>query len=174
MVHIKKPKIQINWSKRAIVETLIFRKIMPLKRFLQITEFFHFVNNDTTDEMDKLRKVEPVINYFNKKFKKIYAMKENIAIDKSLMKFKGRMFYKQFNPLKKTNFERKFYKLCESTSGYCYDFTIYSGNDKTNLGYSACESVGIELSKSILYKGYTLYIGNWYSSPKLFLILVKN
>ena len=56
MVHIKKPKIQINWSKRAIVETLIFRKIMPLKRFLQITEFFHFVNNDTTDEMDILIK----------------------------------------------------------------------------------------------------------------------
>ena len=101
-------------------------------------------------------------------------MKENIAIDESLMKFKGRMFYIQFNPLKKTKFERKFYKLCESTSGYCYDFTIYSGNDKTNLGYSACESVGIELSKSILYKGHTLYIGNWYSSPKLFLILVKN
>ena len=56
MVHIKKPKIQINWSKRAIVETLIFRKTMPLKRFLQITEFFHFVNNDTTDEMDILIK----------------------------------------------------------------------------------------------------------------------
>ena len=96
-------------------------------------------------------------------------MKENIAMYESLMKFEGRMFYKQFNPLKKTKFERKFYKLCESTSGYCYDFTIYSGNDKTNLGYNACESVGIELSKSILHKGHTLYIGNWYSS---FLILI--
>lgn len=90
-------------------------------------------------------------------------MKENIAIDESLMKFKGRMFHKQFNLSKKTKFEKKFYKLCESTSGYCYNFTIYSSNDKTNLGYSASESVVTELSKSVLYKGHTLYIGNWYS-----------
>ena len=56
MAQVKKPKIQINWSKRAIVETLIFRKTMPLKRFLQSTKFFHFVNFDTTDEMNILIK----------------------------------------------------------------------------------------------------------------------
>ncbi|CAD1469407.1 unnamed protein product, partial [Heterotrigona itama] len=27
---------------------------------------------------------------------------------------------------------------------------------------------------SILHKGHTLYIDNWYSSPKLFLTLVEN
>lgn len=69
MVRAKQPKIQINWCKRAIIEIPISRKSMPLKRFLQITEFFQFINNDTNDEMDKLRKVKPVINYFNKKFK---------------------------------------------------------------------------------------------------------
>ena len=100
---------------------------MLLKKFLQITRFFHFVNNDTTDEMDKLRKVKPVVNYFNKNFKEIYVMEENIAIDESLMKFKGRMFYKQFNPSKR--FMIKFYKLCESSSAYCYNFKIYSVND---------------------------------------------
>lgn len=100
---------------------------MPLKRFLQITRFFHFVNNDTTDEIDKLRKVKSVVNYFNKKFKEVYVMEENIAIDKSLMKFKERMSYKQFNPSKR--FAIKFYKLYESSSAYCYNFKIYSGND---------------------------------------------
>lgn len=44
--------------------------------------------------MDKLRKVKPVINYLNKKFKEVYVMEENIAIDESLIKFKGRMSYK--------------------------------------------------------------------------------
>lgn len=127
VAQVKKPKIQMNWSNRVIIKTPIFRKTMPLKKFLQITRFFHFVNNDTTDEMDKLHKVKPVVNYFNKKFKEVYVMEENITIDKSLMKFKGRMFYKQFNLSKR--FAIKFYKLCESSSVYCYNFKIYSGND---------------------------------------------
>ncbi|CAL7934534.1 unnamed protein product [Xylocopa violacea] len=101
MAQVRKPKIQMNWSKRAIIETPIFRKSMSLKRFLQITRFLHFVNNDATDNRDKLRKVRPVINYFNKKFKEVYEMEENIVIDESLMKFKGRMSYRQFNPPKR-------------------------------------------------------------------------
>lgn len=171
MAQVKKPKIQMNWSKRAIIETPICRKSMSLRRFLQITRFLHFANNDVTDNRDKLRKVR---NYFNEKFKDVYVMEENIAIDESLMKFKGRMSCKQFNPLKRARFGIKFYKLCESASGYCYNFKIYSGNDKTNPDYSASETVVMELLKSILNKGHTLYIDNWYSSPKLFLTLVKN
>lgn len=174
MAQVKKPKIQINWSKRAIIETPIFRKCMPLRRFLQITRFLHFADNDATDNRDKLRKVTPVINYFNKKFKDVYIMEENIAIDESLMKFKGRMSCKQFNPSKRARFGIKFYKLCESASGYCYNFKIYAGNDKTTLDYSASETVVMELLQSIRNKGHTLYIDNWYSSPKLFLTLVRN
>lgn len=33
MAQIKKSNIQMYWSKRAVVETPIFRKIMPFKRF---------------------------------------------------------------------------------------------------------------------------------------------
>ncbi|XP_015433735.1 PREDICTED: piggyBac transposable element-derived protein 4-like [Dufourea novaeangliae] len=147
---------------------------MPLRRFLQITRFLHFANNDVTGNRNKLRKVRPVINYFNEKFKDVYVMEENIAIDESLMKFKERMSCKQFNPSKRARFGIKFYKLCESASGYCYNFKIYSGNDKTNPDYSASKTFVMELLKSILNKGHTLYIDNWYSSPKLFLTLVKN
>lgn len=174
MAQVKKPKIQMNWSKRAIIETPIFRKCMPLRRFLQITRFLHFANNHASDNRDKLRKVKSVINYFNEKFKDVYVMEEDIAIDESLMKFKGRMSCKQFNPSKRARFGIKFYKLCESVSGYCYNFKIYSGNDKLNLDYSASESVVMELSQSILDRGHTLYIDSWYSSPKLFLTLVRN
>lgn len=45
------------------------KKSMPLRRFLQISGFLHFANNNVPDNRDKLRKVRPVINYFNEKFK---------------------------------------------------------------------------------------------------------
>jgi len=63
--------------------------------------------------------------------------------------------------------------------GLCYDFKIYTGNDKINSNDSASESVVKELSQLVLYKGlliylYTLYLDNWYFSPKLFITLVNS
>jgi hypothetical protein len=118
--------------------------------------------------------VKPVINYFNEKFKDVYVIEENIAIDGIVNEIKGHLSCKQFNPSKRARFEIKFDKLCESASGFCYNCKIYSGEDKINPDCSASETVVMELLKSILNKGHTLYIGNWYSSPKLFLTFDKN
>ncbi|KAK2575211.1 hypothetical protein KPH14_002631 [Odynerus spinipes] len=43
--------------------------------------------------------------------------------------------------------------------------------DRIDRNDSASENVVIELSKSIIDKGYTLFLDNWYSSPNLFLKL---
>ncbi len=174
MAQVKKPRIQMNWSKKAIIDTPIFRKTMPLKRFSQITRFFHFADNNACKIADKLRKVKPVIKYFNKKFQELYVMEEDIAIDESLMKFKGRLSYKQYNPSKRARYGIKFYKLCESASGYCYNFKIYSGKDKKIINQGASQAIVMELSKPILNKGHTIYLDNWFSSPKLYLTLVEN
>lgn len=80
-------------------------------------------------------------------------MKKNISIDELFMKFKGCITYKQFNPSKRAIFSIKFCKLCESNSGYCYDFKIYTSHDKINCDDSAPESVVKELSQSVLYRG---------------------
>ncbi|XP_043593045.1 piggyBac transposable element-derived protein 4-like isoform X2 [Bombus pyrosoma] len=99
-------------------------------------------------------------------------MQENVTIDESLMKYKGHLSYKQFNPSEGVRFGIKFYKLCESKSGYCYDLKIYTGSDKINSGDSASESVVKELSQSILHKGHTLYLNN--CSTKLFKTLINS
>nr|XP_033190357.1 piggyBac transposable element-derived protein 4-like [Bombus vancouverensis nearcticus] len=98
MAEVKKPTIQMNWSKKAVIETPIFRKTMPFKRFLQITRCLHFSDNNSVNNTDKLCKIKPVINFFNQRFKEVYTMQENITIDESLMKYKGHLSYKQFNP----------------------------------------------------------------------------
>jgi len=58
--------------------------------------------------------------------------------------------------------------------GLCYDFKVYTGNDKINSNDSASESVVKELSQLVLYKRHTLYLDNWYFSPKLFITLVNS
>ncbi|XP_043498457.1 piggyBac transposable element-derived protein 4-like [Polistes fuscatus] len=173
IAQIKKPNIQMHWSKREVIETPIFAKVMPLKRFTQISRCLHFSNNLTDRNNDRLHKIRPIITYWNEKFNNIYTPKEHISIDESLMRYKGRLIYKQFNPSKRAKFGIKIYKLCEASTGFCSKFKIYTGEDKVDLTDSASESVVMELAESILNKGYTLYIDNWYSSPSLFLNLHK-
>ncbi|KAK2578806.1 hypothetical protein KPH14_012835 [Odynerus spinipes] len=173
MTQVKKPNIQMYWSIREVVETPIFGKVMPLKRFTQISRCLHFSNNVTHCNNDRLAKIRPVINYWNEKFNKIYTLNENISIDESLMRYKGRLIYKQFNPSKRARFGLKIYKLCEAKTGFCSKFKIYTGEDKTDITDSASENVVMELAESVVNKGYTLCVDNWYSSPALFLRLLK-
>lgn len=76
----------------------------------------HFSNNETTDSNDRLRKIRTIINLWNKKFIEIYTPNECVSIDESLMKYKGRLAYKQFNPSKRARFGLKIYKLCEAST----------------------------------------------------------
>jgi hypothetical protein len=46
-----------------------------------------------------------------------------------------------FNPFKRATLRIKFYKLCESSSGYCFNFKINDGNNKNPIEYSASEGV---------------------------------
>jgi hypothetical protein len=52
-----------------------------------------------------------------------------VATDVSLMKFQGWLSSIQFGPLNRTQFQAKFYKLCESDSGYWVGFKVYTGQD---------------------------------------------
>lgn len=146
---------------------------MPLRRFLVISRFLHFADNEKADDKDKLKKIRNIVNYLNDKFTNLYTLKSKISIDESLMKYKGRLSFIQFIASKRARFGVKFHKLCDSESGYCSQFKIYIGQDKIG-DMLASESVVMELSKNILGKGYTLYLDNWYSSPNLFLNLLKN
>ena len=124
-------KNQKYWSPQAVTETPFFGKVMPYPRFLLLSKFLHFADNSTLNENDRLKKISPIIHYVNKKFQSIYCPSQNLAVDESLMKFRRRLGYRQYNPNKRARFGIKFYKICESSSGYCLQFEIYTGK-KTN------------------------------------------
>ncbi|KAG8238150.1 hypothetical protein J437_LFUL017263 [Ladona fulva] len=52
MSQMKKTWVQMNWSKRAIIHTPIFGETMPFRRFLGISLFLHFTNNEKVDRND--------------------------------------------------------------------------------------------------------------------------
>jgi len=65
----------------------------------------------------------------------------------------------------------KNYKLCKSTTGYVWNFIVYTGKDITYGHRHPAEQtplrIVLELAHNLLDNSYSLYLDNWYTSSKL-------
>jgi hypothetical protein len=61
-------------------------------------------------------------------YAKFYNPSEYLAVDKVIVKFKGKVIFRQYISKKRERFDIRIYKLCDE-SGYTYDMGVYSGRD---------------------------------------------
>jgi len=64
-------------------------------------------------------------------FSKFYNPSEHLAVDEVIVKYKGRVVFKQYIPKKCKHFGIKMFKLCDPT-GYTHDMNVYLGKDRHN------------------------------------------
>ncbi|CAH1997194.1 unnamed protein product [Acanthoscelides obtectus] len=176
-----KPEYKMYFSRRHSIETPFFPKVMSERRFHLLIKFLHFVDNSTINENTKCRKLAkilPVLNHLRGKFMSTYLPERDVSIDESLIGWKGRLSWKQYIPSKRKRFGMKMFALCESSSGYMFNFIIYTGCD-TDYGekYSnepVTARIVLSLMDPLLGKGYRLFLDNFYTSVDLADKLVKN
>ncbi|KAL3185115.1 hypothetical protein MRX96_030995 [Rhipicephalus microplus] len=101
--------------------------LMSQTSFWALSRYLHFCNNSLPQSEDRLWKIRPVLNIILKSIGAAYNPEASVVVGESLMKFRGRLSCVRFNPSKRARFGVKFYKLCESSSGYCLNFSIYTG-----------------------------------------------
>ncbi|KAF2896788.1 hypothetical protein ILUMI_09383 [Ignelater luminosus] len=172
---VRKPEMRHYWSKNPILETPFIAK------FDQIKKYLHFVDGETynpaTHPNPKLNKIFPIYERLVERFQNLCVPEKNITIDESLLLYKGRLGWVQYIPLKRARFGIKTYLLCESKSGYVYNFVIYTGKGTIlDPEYSALpisSQVVMTLVKPLLNKGYCLTMDNFYNSLQLADLLVS-
>jgi len=122
----------------------------------------------TDENSDRLWKTRNVFDILKKKFSKFYNPSEHLAVDEVIVKYKGRVIFRQYIPKKHKCFGIKLYKLCDET-GYTYDMTIYLGRDRQRAAQhlTATHAKVSELTKNIQGRGHKLYMDNYFS-PDLF------
>lgn len=59
--------------------------------------------NKNDPNYDKLYKIRPLLDILKMNFNKNYYKSENVAIDESMIKFKGRNYLKQYMPKNQSN-----------------------------------------------------------------------
>ena len=177
MGHIDKDSILEYWSTDELIETPMFRKMMPRDRYLIILKYLHFTDNSTApnkndENYDRLWKIRKIFDMLNLSFKKAYNPTEELAIDEVIIKFKGRVIFRQYIPKKHKRWGMKMYKISDK-SGYTYHIEMYLGKDKTNTSQSSAHALVMKLTKCIEGKGHKLYMDNYFCSPDLFKDLLE-
>ena len=169
---VKKPDLNSYWSTDPLIRTPAFPAAMPRDRFILLLKFWHMNDNDNLPaanepNRDRLFKLRPVLDHLFQKFQEVFTPGRDIAIDESLLLWKGRLVFKQYIPLKRARFGIKSFLLCDST-GYTYRFRVYAGRDEStaaidaalppeaaNLGRTGKEVVHLMLP--LLNKGHRLF-----------------
>ena len=105
------------WSSDAFYGTPVFSQVMSRERFQIIMRFLHFQNNEDPNYnpqdpgRDRLFKIRPMIDMFQERFGNVYRPGEDLAVDESLVLFRGRLLFKQYIKSKRARFGIKFYEL---------------------------------------------------------------
>ena len=176
-----KSETHMYFSKRKSVCNCLFSSVMSSRRFYLLSRFLYFVDNTSITYKSnvvekKLSKIQPLINLLLPKFKNNYIPKKNIVVNDSILGSKGRLSFTHNLPTKK-RFGLKFYELCESNTGYIWNFLIYTGSDtkycEQYRHLPIMEKIVCSLCNPLFDKGYCLYTDSSYTSPTLADILVE-
>ena len=174
---IWKPTYEMYYTTDMMFSTHGLKRFFSYNKFKFIDKFLHFVDDDDLgNNYPKAAKIQPLWDYFNNLYSALYTPKQEIAIDESLLLWKGRLTWKQSILTKRARFGVKSFLLCESESGYIWKSFLYTGKEMTDalLGdhHYVATKIVLNLMDELLDKGYTLFIDNWYSSFELSMYLL--
>ncbi|KAF0687698.1 piggyBac transposable element-derived protein 4-like, partial [Aphis craccivora] len=158
------PSYELYWSNSDIFATN-FGLVMSRNRFEILLQMLHFSDNSATDNTNRLYKLGTVMEDIMLNSNNCMQPLEHLCIDESLVKFMGRLSFKQYIKNKRDRFGIKEFKLCIPPC-YTIALKVYAGKEA-----STEESVGtkivMELGNPYFDCGRTLFVDNWYSSVEL-------
>jgi hypothetical protein len=108
--------------------------IVTREKLELLCRFLHFWDNKSQDfygEQEKLFKIFPTVSHLNSKFQTLYHLSQNISVDRSLTLWKGQLSFRQYLPLKSSQFCIKFFELYDPQTGCLWSLLTYTGKDTT-------------------------------------------
>ena len=144
---------------------------MPKHRFFTVSKYIHISNPSNEDASDLLCKVRPLVTLLERKFAEAFVPGKNISVDEGLVKFNGRLSFKQYMPMKPNKFGINVWLLADSDCYYIPRFQVYLGKNRTNselftrkgLGYYVVWTLG----EPYLDANHHFFFDNFFTSVDL-------
>ena len=170
---VRKPILELYWSKKEIYDTPFIYKNITRDRYSLLLRFLHFNDNEFIDEnSSRLYRLQPLLEKLTENFRSTYTPGSSVVIDESLIPFRGRLSFRQYIPGKTHKYGVKLYKIC-SPNAYTWDLKVYIGNMERTGHFTHSESIVLQLCRPFLGQGVTVFADNFYSSVPLAEKLLK-
>ena len=170
---VNKPCIHSYWSTDDILQTPFFTNCMSRNRFTKILRYIHFVNNTHLiprgqDGYDELGKIRPFLEQIRNRFQRVYALSRNLSVDETLVKFKGRLSWRQYMRDKPARFGLKEFTLADAENGYVLDINVYTSKECGQNSKGLAQRVVLKLVEPFYGLGYNIFMDNYYTSAELY------
>lgn len=116
------------------------------------------------------------------RFTAVYAPSQNLSLDETLIKFKGRVQFRQFLPSKQSRFGLKGFVIADASTGYVLNTSIYTGKEGPAASKDLAMRVVLNLIEPYAHKQYWLLLTtgipvypafwNWKEEVYMYLLLV--
>ncbi|KAL3225327.1 hypothetical protein MRX96_025862 [Rhipicephalus microplus] len=167
----RSPSDRDYWSTAPDLHDPFISKVMPVNRFGWLLSHLHLNDNILQPardhpNFDKLYKVRPLLTELSKTFAENYLPTELLAIDESMIKFKGRSSLKQYMPKKPVKRGYKVWMLCASR-GYNLKFDIYTGKSENGVQKELGAQVVRKLCHDLVGQQHRVFFDNYFTSYNL-------
>ncbi|XP_022793844.1 piggyBac transposable element-derived protein 4-like [Stylophora pistillata] len=126
------PETRMYWSRDNFIGVPTVQKVMPRNRFEKIRQYLSLNNRlnmlpRNNPRYDKLFKVRPLLNRLPSTFREEYRPLKYVSIDKGMVKYKGRLGFKQYMPMKPVKRGIKVWVRANATNGFMGAMQVYTG-----------------------------------------------
>ena len=162
------PEYKDAWSVDPIVRNGFISSVMSRTRYEKLSQYMHCSVAANEVAGDKLAKVRPIITLCEQSFARCFVPSQNISVDEAMIRFDGRLSWKQYMPKKPVKWGIKLWCLCDANTGYCIAFNVYTGRNEDqavnlDLGYK----VVMRLMRNYLHRYHHVYADNFFTSVHL-------
>ncbi|KAK0139206.1 PiggyBac transposable element-derived protein 4 [Merluccius polli] len=136
-------------------------------RFDIIWRYLHLQDNNSNDvnRSDKLSKVRWYLDYLKDRFQELYGF---VSVDEIMLKFKGRLAFRQYLPLKPTKWSIKVWVMAESSTSNVSNFQVYTGREGGSSEKGLGHRVVMDLAGPYFGSHLSISMDNFYSGVPLF------
>ncbi|XP_022798311.1 piggyBac transposable element-derived protein 4-like [Stylophora pistillata] len=103
-----------------------------------------------------------------------YRPSRFLSIDEAMVKYKGRLGFKQYLPLKPVKRGIEVWVRADATNGYVCEFQVYTGKHGNEIEHGLGHRVVSDLVRSLHGKKYHIFCDHFFTSVKLAEDLLEN
>ena len=157
---IKVPEIEDYWKTSWESQIPFFSHVMSRDRFELIFWMIH-VSHTEGSVPRRIDKVRMLLERLLERFQHCYHPTRHLAVDETMVGFRGRYGPRQYMPNKPTKWGIKCFTLADSENGYVLNVHVYTGSETLeNVGYATLPQparIVLHLASPYLQSGHHIF-----------------